>query len=232
VPGSARAEILETIARALKRPARPESLPVESGNLVQVVLEIRRKCERLRGKLIEQFESELQKVGARFHRATDGDSVVEHIGQIASARQARTAIGWDAELFGGIDLAGKLEQKGVKFITEASDGEFIRYAARADIGVSGVDHAIADTGTLVLVARRGQARSVSLLPPVHVAVVSPGQILSSLDDLFPVLRHDENGELASAVTCITGPSRTADIELTLVVGVHGPQELHVVLLDS
>jgi L-lactate dehydrogenase complex protein LldG len=98
--------------------------------------------------------------------------------------------------------------------------------------VSGVDHAIADTGTLVLLARTGQARSVSLLPPVHVAVVRPGQILSSLDDLFPVLRHDGNGELASAVTFITGPSRTADIELTLVVGVHGPQELHVVLLDS
>ena len=233
MPGSARAEILETIASALKRPARPESLPVESSrNLVQVVFEIRRKCERLRGKLIEQFESELQKVGARFHRAADSDSVVEHIGQIASLRQARTAIGWDAELPGGIDLAGKLEKKGIRFITEASDGEFIRRAASADIGVSGVDHAIADTGTLVLLARRGQARSVSLLPPVHVAVVRAGQILSSLDDLFPVLRHDGNGELPSAVTFITGPSRTADIELTLVVGVHGPQELHVVLLDS
>ena len=129
MPGSARAEILETIARALKRPATPESLPVESSrNLVQVVLEIRRKCERLRGELIEQFESELQNVGARFHRATDGDSVVEHIGQIASARQARTVIGWDAELFGGIDLAGNLEKKGIRFITEASENEFIRYA--------------------------------------------------------------------------------------------------------
>jgi L-lactate dehydrogenase complex protein LldG len=233
MPGSARDEILETIARALKRVARPESLRVESSrNLDQVVFEIRSKCERRRGELIEQFESELQKVGARFHRATDADSVVEHIGQIASIRQARTAIGWDAQPFNGIDLAGKLEKKGIRFITEASDDAFTRRAASADIGVSGVDHAIADTGTLVLLARTGQARSVSLLPPVHVAVVRPGQILSSLDDLFPVLRHDGKGELASAVTFITGPSRTADIELTLVVGVHGPQELHVVLLDS
>ena len=233
MPGSARAEILETIARALKLAARPETLRVESSrNLDQIVLEIRRKCERRRGELIEQFESELQKAGARFHRATDGDSVVEHILQIASVRQTRTAISWDPELFNGIDLAGKLEKNGIGFITEASYDAFVQRAASADIGVSGVDHAIADTGTLVLLARTGQARSVSLLPPLHVAIVRTGQILSSLDDLFPVLRYEGNGELASAVTFITGPSRTADIELTLVVGVHGPQELHVVLLDS
>jgi L-lactate dehydrogenase complex protein LldG len=233
VPGSARTEILETIGRALKRVTRPESLRVGSSqNLDQVGFEIRRKRERRSGSLIEQFESELQKVGARFHRATDGDSVVEHIAQIASIRQARTAIGWDAQLLAGIDLAGRLEEKGITFITEASDEAFIRRAAFADIGVSGVEHAIADTGTLVLVARKGQARSVSLLPPVHIAVVRPGQIFSSLDDVFPVLDRDGNGELASAVTFITGPSRTADIELTLVVGVHGPRELHVILLDQ
>ena len=233
MPGTARAEILETIARALKRAARPESLRVESSrNLDQIVVEIRRKCERRREKLIEQFESELQKAGARFHQATNGDSVVEQILQIASVRQTRTAISWNTELFNGIDLAGNLEKKGIRFITEASDDAFVQRAASADIGVSCVDHAIADTGTLVLLARTGQARSISLLPPVHVAIVRPGQILSSLDDLFPVLRHEGNGELASAVTFITGPSRTADIELTLVVGVHGPQELHVVLLNS
>src|SRR6266404_4664994 len=104
VPGSARAEILETIARALKPAARPDALRVESSrDLEQIVLEIRRKCERRRDKLVEQFESELQKAGARFHRETDGDSVVEHILEIASVRQTRTAIGWDTELLNGID---------------------------------------------------------------------------------------------------------------------------------
>src|SRR5713226_1725137 len=147
--GRAREEILETIARALKRAAKPESPRVESlRDLGQVVFEIRSECERRRGKLIEQFESELRKVGARFHRATGGESVVEYIGQTASIRQARTAIGWDAQPFSGVDLAGRLEKKGLKFITEASDDAFIRGAASAGIGVSGVDYAIADTGTL------------------------------------------------------------------------------------
>jgi L-lactate dehydrogenase complex protein LldG len=84
----------------------------------------------------------------------------------------------------------------------------------------------------VLLARKGQARSISLLPPVHIAVVKPEQLLSGLSDLFPLLRGEAEGrDLSSAITFITGPSRTADIELTLVVGVHGPQQLHVVLLD-
>jgi L-lactate dehydrogenase complex protein LldG len=74
-----------------------------------------------------------------------------------------------------------------------------------------------------------------LLPPLHVALVKPEQIIAGLDDLFPLMRYaDEaaNRELTSAVTFITGPSRTADIELTLVVGVHGPQELHVIVLKQ
>lgn len=233
MPGSARDEILGTIGRALKQVARPALARKESSrDLSQIALEIRSECDRRRGELIAQFESELQKAGARFHRATNSYSIVECVGQIASTRRARTAIGWDLEHFNYIDLAGGLEEKRVKFLTEGSDEGFIRSAMSADIGVSGVDYAIADTGTLVLLARRGQARSVSLLPPVHVALVSPEQILSSLNDLFPLLHYEGNGGLASAVTFITGPSRTADIELTLVVGVHGPQELHVVLLES
>jgi L-lactate dehydrogenase complex protein LldG len=71
------------------------------------------------------------------------------------------------------------------------------------------------------------------LPPVHVAIVRPQQILPGLSDLFPLLQGESNGlrNLSSAITFITGPSRTADIELKLVVGVHGPQELHVLMLD-
>ena len=101
----------------------------------------------------------------------------------------------------------------------------------ADVGLTGVDHAIAETGSVVLLPRRGVSRIVSLLPPVHVAVVRRGEVLPSLDELFALrrLEHSE-GTLGSYLNIITGPSRSADIEHTLVTGVHGPGEVHMVLL--
>ena len=236
---SAREEILEDIGRALHGegkagPLRAETVASASSDLDQLVSEIKKDCERRRGELTKQFESELTRVGGRFHRATTAESAFHYIEQVASVRQAKRIIAWETQVIDDIDLSGKLEEKGIEVLTETADREFIPAAAASDVGVSGVDFALADTGTLVLLARKGQARSISLLPPVHIAVMKPEQLLSGLSDLFPLLRSEaeaEGGDLSSAITFITGPSRTADIELTLVVGVHGPQQLHVVLLD-
>jgi L-lactate utilization protein LutC len=104
----------------------------------------------------------------------------------------------------------------------------------ADVGVTGVDWLIAETGSLVVVARQDQPRSSSLLPPVHIALAERRQILPDLFDLFDALGDAVSPpqSLPSCVTLITGPSKTGDIELRLVTGVHGPGELHVVLIDS
>jgi L-lactate dehydrogenase complex protein LldG len=107
--------------------------------------------------------------------------------------------------------------------------------ARADIGLSGADFAIAETGTLALSALPGQMRGVSLLPPVHVAVIRSTQIVASLADALALLQSQGESlqeRLTSCLSLITGPSRTADIELSLTVGVHGPVELHLVILDD
>jgi len=236
---SAREEILGDIRRALhgegkSGPLRGEPVPSASSELDQLVSEINKDCEQRRGELIEQFKSELTRVGGRFHRATTVESAFQYIEQVASVRQAKTIIAWETQVIDDLDLSGELEEKGIEVLTETADREFIPTAAVSDVGVSGIDFALADTGTLVLLARKGQARSISLLPPVHIAVMKPEQVLSGLSDLFPLLRGEaeaEGRDLSSAITFITGPSRTADIELTLVVGVHGPQQLHVVLLD-
>jgi L-lactate dehydrogenase complex protein LldG len=107
--------------------------------------------------------------------------------------------------------------------------------ARADLGLSGVDYVIAETGTLVLMARAGQMRGVSLLPPVHVAVARTSQVIATLADYLLLAQAggaDPQQYLTSCVSFVTGPSRTGDIELKLTVGVHGPGELHLVLLDE
>jgi L-lactate dehydrogenase complex protein LldG len=98
---------------------------------------------------------------------------------------------------------------------------------RFDVGISTVQAAIAETGTLVLDSTRERHRLVSLVPPVHIAIVRGSQIYRTLGEVLSLIRKDK--EVSPAVTFITGPSRTADIELTLAIGVHGPQELYVII---
>jgi L-lactate utilization protein LutC len=100
--------------------------------------------------------------------------------------------------------------------------------ASADAGITSADYALADTGTLVMLASRDEARLISLLPPVHIAVVPKERVLTGLDELLQLLPHP--AEQTSSMVLITGPSRTADIEQILVRGVHGPGEIHVVLV--
>jgi len=100
--------------------------------------------------------------------------------------------------------------------------------ATADVGITSADYALADTGTLVMLASPAEARLVSLLPPVHIAVAPIGRVLSGLDELFTILPNPAAG--TSSMVLITGPSRTADIEQILVRGVHGPGEIHVVVV--
>lgn len=106
-----------------------------------------------------------------------------------------------------------------------------RASLQAGLGVTGVDYAIAETGSCVLLARKGVSRLVSLTPPAYVAVVERGQVLPSLDELFTLRRHDSLTEgLGSYMNIISGPSRSADIEQTLVTGVHGPGDVHMLLV--
>jgi L-lactate dehydrogenase complex protein LldG len=93
---------------------------------------------------------------------------------------------------------------------------------------SEASYGLADTGSVVLMSSPDEPRARSLLPPVHVSLLRQRRILPGLADLFDAL----GGDLPSALAIVTGPSRSADIEQRLVVGVHGPGEVHVVLLPG
>lgn len=96
-----------------------------------------------------------------------------------------------------------------------------------DVGITTAQAAIAETGTLVLDSAKERHRLVSLVPPVHIAIVDAASIFRTLGEALAFIHL--NGDISPAVTFVTGPSRTADIELTLAIGVHGPQELHVIV---
>ena len=102
--------------------------------------------------------------------------------------------------------------------------------ATADVGINFADYALADTGSLVFLSESRESRLISLLPPVHIAIVARHRILSGLDELFTLVPHPAAN--SSSMVIVTGPSRTADIEMRLVRGVHGPGEVHAIIVED
>ena len=103
----------------------------------------------------------------------------------------------------------------------------------AFIGITSADYCLAETATLVMKTVPGRDRSVSLLPSIHVAVIELNQIIRNLPELYAYLKYDgkpPDWGLANCLTLISGPSKTADIELTMVHGAHGPRELYLYVI--
>ena len=97
-----------------------------------------------------------------------------------------------------------------------------------DASITDVYCAVAETGSLVMRASPGHGRTLSLVPPVHIAILQPKDFLPDLVDLFERLSHEP---VPSSLVLITGPSKTSDIELTLVTGVHGPMQVKLFILQ-
>jgi L-lactate dehydrogenase complex protein LldG len=103
----------------------------------------------------------------------------------------------------------------------------------AFIGITSADYCLAETATLVMKTVPGRDRSVSLLPSIHVAVIELNQIIRNLPEFYACLKYDgkpPNWGLTNCLTLISGPSKTADIELTMVHGAHGPRELYLYVI--
>ncbi len=216
------------------------------------------RAEERRPALLDQLARVAALRGWKVQRTPDPEEAVGYIASLAAAGQARRAVRSDQPVFGqvlvdqalqklGIDLVtvardetheippAPLFQRGVRgdFLSKGGPGAFRDAMAAADLAITGADYAVAETGSVVVLPRRGLSRLVSALPPVHVALVRPQEVVATLDDVFLLRRleyYRNGGDMGSYLNFITGPSRTADIEQTLVVGVHGPREVHLVLL--
>lgn len=99
------------------------------------------------------------------------------------------------------------------------------------VGITGCFAAIAETGTLALLSGASSPASMALLPETHIAVVPKSRIVAHMEDVFALLRH-ERGEPPRALNFVSGPSRTGDIEQTIVLGAHGPYRVHLLLLEG
>ncbi|MEE9280150.1 MAG: LUD domain-containing protein [Myxococcota bacterium] len=148
--------------------------------------------------------------------------------RVASIREARDAIQALLDELGASRVV-RGDTELLRALDLATDEAVV--AAEADAGLTEADFGIAESGTLALLHRPGQARGISLLPLVHVAILRASDLVPDLGALFRKLESDDRHP-ASTLTFITGPSRTGDIEFVLTKGIHGPGEVHIVLLED
>lgn len=176
--------------------------------------------------LVDQFRQNLEAVDGHCLVAHGDADIAQALTQIIGAlqktklRAQRIAISDAPEVERLMHLTD-LEIEALSIAPNATD------IFGFDVGITSAQAAIAETGTLVLDSTRERHRLVSLVPPVHIAIVDASTIYGTLGETLSMLQNGK--ELSPAITFITGPSRTADIELTLTIGVHGPQELYVII---
>jgi L-lactate dehydrogenase complex protein LldG len=184
---------------------------------------------------VRRFRTEIESLAGVTYTAHGAAEIAAVVARIAQGQPTRRVAAWSEEAIGVPGLHGALEAAGLELVPTRVDhsgtsrAEQIAALASASIGVTGADAALSLTGSIVLASGPGRPRLSSLLTPVHVAVVRIGTIVDTVQTLFAA--RPDLVTRGSNFVCITGPSRTADIEHTLSRGVHGPGEVHIVLVD-
>ena len=174
----------------------------------------------------QRIDSMLERVAALAGKTLRAKSMAEAREYVATLIQGKTAVASNAPF---LRDCGITDLPGVR--SGITDREELRgLCATSNYGITSADFGLSDTGSLVMLSSREEARMISLLPPAHIAVVPASKLLTGLDELFSILPHP--AEQTSSMVLITGPSRTADIEQILVRGVHGPGEIHVLVVEG
>ena len=238
-------DFINTVKKALaKSPAETRSETDLFGD--EISAESRALLERIKKRTLAERKKLLQTLVEAAEPlnlkvvAFDGlRSVTDAIAQLVREKEPewggqKKVVSWAHPLIESLNLPAALsEQKVPVFVTEliANAEEVLRQrVVEAYIGITSADFCMADTAALVMRTRSGQARTVSLLPAIHIAVITLDQIIADLKELYALLKWDPQERqkgLGNCMTFISGPSKTADIEATMVHGAHGPREVHV-----
>ena len=245
MPGISQDEFLKGVRQALGKSEAgpvPDYVPLKlrREDQRQRVITIEARAEARRAELLDRMAEMAARNGWHVQRSASFEDAVGYVVSLVREKGAGLIVRSDHDVLKRMPLDNALRRQGarvkvVKTSRSAGRWQLREEMARAHLGITGVDYAIAETGTCVLLPRQGVSRVVSLLPPIHVAIVEANQVYETLDDLFALRRlafQEGRGDMGSYMSFISGPSRTADIEQTLVIGVHGPKEVHLVLLNS
>jgi L-lactate dehydrogenase complex protein LldG len=216
------------------------------GNGIQTPLApIKQRTRNERLELLEKLIAESRAINLDVVPVKDMDAAGEHIKQLVISKQpergvSKQVVAWKHPMLESLDLEMRLKEISVPvFFTEFGNQEekglLRKKITKAFIGVTSADFCLADSATLVMKTRPDQARSVSLAPSIHVAVIPLEIIIADLNELYAILKNDpahKKEGLTCCMTFITGPSKTADIEAIMVYGVHGPREVYLYVITG
>ncbi|MGH9407400.1 MAG: LutC/YkgG family protein [Terriglobia bacterium] len=190
------------------------------------------------GGLVDHFEKELRALSGVAYRAGSMAELEAILMQILPPAGATVMLSRNP-LLARLGIAQRLEAYRCLSWTDpgaaADREEFRRLCFAASVGMTGADFALAESGTLVLTSAIEGSQLVSLAPPVHVALYTRSQVVESLEEVLEGLqpaRAEERHVCGRSAVFVSGPSRTADIEQISIRGVHGPVQVHAILVEE
>jgi len=191
---------------------------------------------------LTKFEAEWAKVSGTAHRAVNLPELETVLQKILSGCEAKSVVFSANPLLATLKLAERVKAWGTAVSACPASGsaapeeaKFRQDCFAATLGITGVDFVLAETGSLALSSATEGSQLASLAPPVHVALYRRKQLVGSLDDLLEKVSNPAGSSVLAAgrsIVFITGTSRTADIEQILIRGVHGPREVHAILVED
>jgi L-lactate dehydrogenase complex protein LldG len=175
--------------------------------------------------LAEHFRQALEAVGGRCAFVRNEEEAAQAVQLIIEQKEAQRIAVSDSPLVQRV--IERVESNAVLLKNAAASALF-----DCDVGITSAQWAVAETGTLVLESDQERHRLLSLVPPVHIAIIEADRILLTLGGVLQAINDKGPNDLSRTVTFVTGPSRTSDIELTLAIGVHGPAEIYVIIIKG
>lgn len=181
--------------------------------------------------LVDRFVDRLEAVNAAAHRVADDEEAIAVVSSLLEQYEAPKYLAWDSEHLPVVGLLDRLPGSNVAAGVPVASGERLDHQTGymdLRVGITGAAGGLADSGSIVLDSGPGRPRMASLIPLVHIALLRSTDIAPGLSHW--IADHPTAAADTSNLVVITGPSRTADIEQILNLGVHGPKHLHVVVV--
>jgi L-lactate dehydrogenase complex protein LldG len=207
---SAKENILKRIRQALVNPT-PVPFPQSEGN--SGVYTAQKQENEI------EFAENFGRIQGRFIYCSNSDEMIQQLKQLISGQAWARVFCRESTLLHLLDEP----LKGLLMQDDLPD---------ANVSITGCEALIARTGSILMSSSQDSGRTVSIYAPVHICIAYSSQLLYDIRDGLEMLLEKYKNQIPSFITLATGPSRTSDIEKTLVVGIHGPKEVYVFLVDA